>query len=170
MFCIRQQMLMATGLTQKNTFTKSKIHSFNIFSRARCGFTLTIKRERLPPVRTETQHPLSVLQVPPPNLGPPQQPGQPKSPWPQCQQVPDVPNGRMVCLSQQDRLKCTPVCDQQHVFYQKFSSRPPTYICSEHRSLESCHYQVGRCCFYCAGLTGRSPSLFLTAVQWRSHV
>ena len=107
-------------------------------TRARCGFTLTVKRERVtpprPPVRNETQHPLSVLQMPPPNLGPPKHHHQPKSPYPQCNQVPDVPNGRMVCISKHDRLKCTPVCDQNHVFYQKFSSRPPTYMCSEHRS------------------------------------
>ena len=133
-------MLMEIGSTVNLLIIK---HNFpNNFPRARCGFTLTIKRERLPPARPETQHPLSVLQLPPPNLGAPSQPGQPKSPWPQCQQVPDVPHGRMVCISQQDRLKCTPVCDQDHVFYQKFSSRPPTYICSEHRSLSIQHCQV----------------------------
>ena len=110
--------------------------------RARCGFTITVKRERLfPPApshprhNTSTSHkpPSSVLQLPPPHLSQSHRRPQPKSPYPHCNQVPDVPNGRMVCLSHGDRLKCTPVCEDGHVFYQKFSSRPPTYICSEHR-------------------------------------
>ena len=109
-------------------------------NRARCGFTLTIKRER---------------SLPPPPLLPP--PGvlsrnhsssatltssvdlaahtQPRSPYPHCNQIPSVPNGKMVCILRDDQsLKCTPVCEHDHVFYQKFSSRPPTYICDRHRS------------------------------------
>ena len=30
-------------------------------------------------------------------------------------------------------VRCTPVCDQDHQFYQKFTSRAPTYVCNEHR-------------------------------------
>ena len=43
----------------------------------------------------------------------------------------------MACLNRRRSRKCTPVCDHGHVFYQKFSSRPPTYLCSENRSAES---------------------------------
>ena len=39
----------------------------------------------------------------------------------------------MVCINRRDSLKCTPVCERGHVFYQKFSSRPPTYLCSQYR-------------------------------------
>ena len=39
----------------------------------------------------------------------------------------------MSCTSRRDSLKCSPVCETGHVFYQKFSSRPPSYICSQYR-------------------------------------
>ena len=39
----------------------------------------------------------------------------------------------MSCITRRDSLKCSPVCETGHVFYQKFSSRPPSYICSQYR-------------------------------------
>ena len=39
----------------------------------------------------------------------------------------------MSCTARRDSLKCSPVCEAGHVFYQKFSSRPPTYLCSQYR-------------------------------------
>ena len=39
----------------------------------------------------------------------------------------------MSCINRRDSLKCSPVCEAGHVFYQKFSSRPPTYLCSQYR-------------------------------------
>ena len=106
-------------------------------NRARCGFTITVKRERhVPkyhtPPQMNTSHHNSVLKLPPPQQSLHQH-SQQKSPYPHCNKVPNVPNGKMVCLLNGDRLKCTPVCEEDHVFYQKFSSRPPTYICTEHR-------------------------------------
>lgn len=123
-------------------------------NRARCGFTITIKpqpafnplqrpsSQSRPPLSQQAPRPRptsppshdsrsnSVLQLPPPRLSPPSSPSIPKH----CQEdVPPVPNGKMACLNRRRSRKCTPVCDQGHVFYQKFSSRPPTYLCSEHR-------------------------------------
>ena len=40
---------------------------------------------------------------------------------------------QMSCITRRDSLKCSPVCETGHVFYQKFSSRPPSYICSQYR-------------------------------------
>ena len=50
-----------------------------------------------------------------------------------CNQVPDVPNGKMACVDRRSSKKCTPVCNLNHVFYQKFSYKPPTYLCSARR-------------------------------------
>ncbi len=55
--------------------------------------------------------------------------------------VPRVANGRMACdplpvagsPGGLGGVRCTPVCDPDHRFYQKFTSRPPTYICNAHR-------------------------------------
>jgi len=65
------------------------------------------------------------LQLPPPRL-PPALPAH-------CRAPPPVPNGEMVCKDQRTSTKCSPVCKTGHAFYQKFSSRPPTYLCSAHR-------------------------------------
>ena len=51
----------------------------------------------------------------------------------QCEQVPDVANGKMACVNKQNSKKCTPVCNINYVFYQKFSYKPPTYLCSARR-------------------------------------
>ena len=118
-------------------------------NRARCGFTITVKRERYqathrgrPPPLVTTQRPHSradsVLHLPPPRLSPTRghtkHTNQPRSSIPaNCHAVPTVPNGKMACLNKRHSKKCTPVCKEGHVFYQKFSSRPPTYICSLHR-------------------------------------
>jgi len=126
-------------------------------NRARCGFTLTIRREKnggsrhqsnsrgrpphpqfAPPRRAHTQNKISfnradsVLHLPPPRLSPNkshQQSIMPKH----CEDVPSVPNGKMTCINKRRSKKCTPVCKEGYVFYQKFSARPPTYICSMHR-------------------------------------
>ena len=68
-------------------------------NRARCGFTITVKRERSP--LSTTARPQSVLQLPPPNLGHHQhnQPQSPKSPFPHCNKVPEVPNGKVSFIS-----------------------------------------------------------------------
>ena len=125
-------------------------------NRARCGFTLTVKRERyenkqyqsLPRGRSPltqlltTRRPNhrksynnradSVLHLPPPRMSPNR--GKSVSSIPaHCNVVPSVPNGKMACLNKRHSKKCTPVCKEGHVFYQKFSSRPPTYICSTQR-------------------------------------
>ncbi len=48
--------------------------------------------------------------------------------------IPEVPNGRMSCVdSEVVGRKCSPVCDRNHQFYQKFTSRPPIYVCNRHR-------------------------------------
>ena len=126
-------------------------------NRARCGFTLTVKRERYENKRYQSlprgRSPLSqllttrrphndrkssnnradsVLHLPPPRMSPNR--GKSVSSIPaHCNVVPSVPNGKMACLNKRHSKKCTPVCKEGHVFYQKFSSRPPTYICSTHR-------------------------------------
>ena len=130
MFCIRLRMKRATG--------KQFIKTLNIVPslynyRARCGFTITVSRQRGPPpninlAQNSTFGTQSVLQLPPQH-----QQQQPTSPYPHCNKTPSVPNGDMICVLQQTRLKCTPVCKRNHVFYQKFTSRPPTYICDKHR-------------------------------------
>ena len=126
-------------------------------NRARCGFTLTVKRERYqgsglqsvprgrPPLSQQqtTRRPHnhkkpshnrahSVLHLPPPRLTPSKRKSSFSIPA-HCNEVPSVPNGKMACINKRRSKKCTPVCKESHVFYQKFSSRPPTYICSAHR-------------------------------------
>ena len=51
----------------------------------------------------------------------------------ECNRVPDIENGHMACIRLGGGKKCTPVCKPDHQFYQKFSSRPPTYICNSKR-------------------------------------
>ena len=129
-------------------------------NRARCGFTITVKRDkygykqyktrprgRTPLSQLVTTHKPnnhqkyshdradSVLHLPPPVLTPtPRQSKQPHSSIPpQCSDVPPIANGKMACIIKRHSKKCTPVCNEGHVFYQKFSARPPTYICSLHR-------------------------------------
>ncbi len=51
-----------------------------------------------------------------------------------CYQVPDIPNGTMRCIETHLGRKCTPECDSGHAFYQKFTSRPPTYYCNARRA------------------------------------
>jgi hypothetical protein len=77
--------------------------------------------------------PHSVLQLPSPVAAPRVPPPGAAAGGDECSSVPEVANGKMSCLDQRQGKKCTPVCDEGHVFYQKFSSRPPTYICSGSR-------------------------------------
>jgi len=60
-----------------------------------------------------------------------------------CREVPHMANGRMLCVDDTNPyygggvggpgIRCTPVCDPGHAFYQKFTSRPPTYVCNSRR-------------------------------------
>jgi hypothetical protein len=60
-----------------------------------------------------------------------------------CADVPQMANGRMLCVDDSNPyygggvggpgIRCTPVCDPGHAFYQKFTSRPPTYVCNSRR-------------------------------------
>ena len=77
--------------------------------------------------------PHSVLQLPSPLAAPRVPLATAGNGGDECSSVPEVANGKMACLDQRQGKKCTPVCDEGHVFYQKFSSRPPTYICSGSR-------------------------------------
>ena len=124
-------------------------------NRARCGFTVTVKsqaratRPNIPPrfhtsqsghhvPATPTRRPQSLPRKP---AIPSQVPNTLPSPIAsfnnrmpkQCNQVPEVPNGKMACIEKSNRKKCTPVCNLSYVFYQKFSYRPPTYLCSARR-------------------------------------
>ena len=106
-------------------------------NRARCGFTITVKHRHpsARPRQRPTSSPSSASsswngrQLPPPILRPHARHRIPA----QCNVVPDVPNGKMACIDRHESKKCTPVCDLGHVFYQKFSHRPPTYLCSTRR-------------------------------------
>eukprot|EP00095_Tigriopus_kingsejongensis_P006042 maker-scaffold651_size119386-snap-gene-0.25 protein:Tk06042 transcript:maker-scaffold651_size119386-snap-gene-0.25-mRNA-1 annotation:"hypothetical protein DAPPUDRAFT_303147" len=113
-------------------------------NKARCGFTITVKPAVPPPPRTSvglhdrtpdltpslvstSQSLGSSHQIPPPNLA--HQYSIPDK----CHQVPQLDNGRMDCHDTQIGKKCTPQCNAGHVFYQKFSSRAPTYLCNNFR-------------------------------------
>ena len=50
-----------------------------------------------------------------------------------CNNVPNLENGRMDCHDSALGKKCTPVCEAGHSFYQKFTSRAPTYLCNNYR-------------------------------------
>lgn len=50
-----------------------------------------------------------------------------------CEKVPQIENGKMVCARIVGGKKCSPVCNDGHEFYQKFSFRQPTYICNANR-------------------------------------
>ena len=48
----------------------------------------------------------------------------------QCDNVPNIENGEMVCKRYGNGGKrCKPRCNQNHEFYQKFHGRPPSYLC-----------------------------------------
>ncbi len=76
----------------------------------RCGFTITV----LPPQSSEILHGNNGVSA-------------------ACENVPEIPNGHMSCEKIHLYKRCTPVCDPGHEFYQQFTSRPPTYLCNEHR-------------------------------------
>jgi hypothetical protein len=131
--------------SQVNSFSQHVFCPTSMMLIRRCGFTITIKRKpynfyystpaESKPLRGNANNYLapskthSVLQLPSPVAAPRVSPlgGD------ECSSVPEVANGKMSCLDQRQGKKCTPVCDEGHVFYQKFSSRPPTYICSGSR-------------------------------------
>ena len=47
-----------------------------------------------------------------------------------CDTVPNIENGRMKCLKYgRDGKRCSPVCNENHQFYQKFNGQPPYYLC-----------------------------------------
>ncbi|CAB4069882.1 FBN1 [Lepeophtheirus salmonis] len=53
-----------------------------------------------------------------------------------CDKVPSLENGKFNCKNLgpgQEGIKCIPECDSGYQFYQKFSSRPPSYICNAQR-------------------------------------
>jgi hypothetical protein len=50
-----------------------------------------------------------------------------------CLKVPVIENGMMRCAETYLGRKCTPECSEGHDFYQKFTSRPPTYYCNARR-------------------------------------
>ncbi|QQP56211.1 Uncharacterized protein FKW44_000800, partial [Caligus rogercresseyi] len=53
-----------------------------------------------------------------------------------CDKVPSLENGKFNCKNLgpgQEGIKCIPECDAGYSFYQKFSSRPPSYICNSQR-------------------------------------
>ena len=50
-----------------------------------------------------------------------------------CYEPPKVENGKMHCANTAIGRKCTPICDTGFEFYQKFTSRPPSYVCNAHR-------------------------------------
>jgi len=120
-------------------FTKGRHHvlyqaSDSDGNRARCGFTITIKAGipnlQYYPTKRPTQYSKNSV-LPSPIAVPRSRSRSGMSS--QCQDVPEVPNGRMACINRRDSKKCTPVCNVGHVFYQKFSYRPPTYLCSSRR-------------------------------------
>ena len=47
-----------------------------------------------------------------------------------CDTVPNIENGQMKCLKYgRDGKRCSPVCNENHQFYQKFNGQPPYYLC-----------------------------------------
>ncbi len=81
-------------------------------NKAKCGFTITVERNdgrsRLPPPFINSGASGS-----------------------ECDRVPEVENGKMVCSQLINRgKKCSPVCNPDHDFYQNFNGKPPTYMCN----------------------------------------
>ncbi|XP_023338014.1 uncharacterized protein LOC111708775 [Eurytemora carolleeae] len=104
-------------------------------NRARCGFTITLKQREISHYHKTPKPSSRKFYNPQQHLPPPIAVPSPRHlqiPQ-QCHDVPTVPNGRMACIDRKDSKKCTPVCERGHVFYQKFSYRPPTYLCSSRR-------------------------------------
>ena len=51
-----------------------------------------------------------------------------------CDKPPQIENGVMSCKRiAGGSKKCSPICNEKHDFYQKFSSRLPSYLCNRHR-------------------------------------
>lgn len=108
-------------------------------NKARCGFTITVRPSRNTVKYGGSSHYMATHKRPPPP--PPPRPIMPDynrtssaATLPRkCQHVPKVENGRMTCVDAAIGRKCTPVCHRGHRFYQKFTSRPPTYVCNAHR-------------------------------------
>ena len=54
-----------------------------------------------------------------------------------CDEVPSLENGQMLCRPYgHNGKRCSPSCHQGHTFYQKFSGRPPTYLCLPPRRID----------------------------------
>ena len=54
-----------------------------------------------------------------------------------CNKVPSLENGQMICRPYgHNGKRCTPACHEGHSFYQKFSGRPPTYLCLPPRRID----------------------------------
>ena len=103
-------------------------------NRAKCGFTITVLRNdgghaapvELPPPFTASQrrHSFKNFATEAKNAK-------------VCDPVPAIENGRMVCkLYGLDGKKCSPVCNEGHKFYQKFSGQPPVYLCIPPRRVD----------------------------------
>ena len=120
-------------------------------NKARCGFTVTVKPEPTipPPTRPRSyghernQHPNNVL--PPPSIfgttegrqniteATNRQQDNNKHYHKACDKPPQIENGVMSCRRiAGGSKKCSPVCNAEHDFYQRFS-RLPSYLCNRHR-------------------------------------
>ena len=119
---------------------------------ARCGFTVTVN-PAVQPTRPSSyanernQHPNSVL--PPPSIfgssgkhhhnrntssTTKTHHDNNKHYHKACDKPPQIENGVMSCRRiAGGSKKCSPVCNDKHDFYQRFSSRLPSYLCNRHR-------------------------------------
>ena len=110
-------------------------------NRAKCGFTITVLRNGDPAGSSDAAN---KVDLPPPIL-----PSQRRHSFKNfasasndnrqnlCKSVPPIENGKMECQRYgSDGKKCSPVCNEGHQFYQKFSGQPPVYLCLPPRRVD----------------------------------